>query len=107
VASHQQIEVGARVEMSIEWPVLLDGRISLQLFGVGHVLRREAGYFAASFERYEFRTLKRESRLQTRHPAGAPRIGVVQYTAPGSSNVSLASRFVKHPPSLFRPHLVN
>jgi hypothetical protein len=59
--SQQEISVPARVEMSIEWPSLLDGRIPLQLFAVGLVLRRGASDFAATFERYQFRTMRRSS----------------------------------------------
>ena len=56
--SQPKIDVRARVEMSIEWPSLLDGRIPLQLFAVGLVLRRGASDFAATFERYQFRTMR-------------------------------------------------
>ena len=61
VESKHQVIVGARVEMNIEWPSLLDGRIPLQLIAVGRVLRWGALGFAASFERHEFRTMKRSS----------------------------------------------
>ena len=40
VASRHQMNVGARVEISIEWPLLLDGKTPLQLLAVGWVLRR-------------------------------------------------------------------
>jgi hypothetical protein len=60
--SQQEIGVPARVEMRIEWPSLLDGRIPLQLFAVGIVLRRGASDFAAAFERYQFRTMRSSSR---------------------------------------------
>jgi len=56
VVSQDDIGVGARVEMNIEWPFLLDGRIPLQLFAVGQVLRRGASDFAATLERYHCRT---------------------------------------------------
>jgi hypothetical protein len=56
--SQDEIRVGAWVEMSIEWPTLLDGRIPLQLFAVGRVVRYRASNFAAVFERYQFRTLR-------------------------------------------------
>jgi PilZ domain len=59
VVSQCEISVGALVEMSIEWPSLLDGRVPLQLFAVGRIVRRRASHFAAAFERYQFRTLKR------------------------------------------------
>lgn len=65
VASTQQIIVGALVEMNIEWPFLIDGRIPLQLVAVGRVLRQDAtlgaSHFAATLERYEFRTVKRSN----------------------------------------------
>jgi hypothetical protein len=56
--SQDEIRVGAWVEISIEWPTLLDGRIPLQLFAVGRVVRYRASNFAAVFERYQFRTLR-------------------------------------------------
>jgi hypothetical protein len=59
VVSPKEISVGALVEMSIEWPSLLDGKIPLQLFAVGYVVRRRTFDFAAAFERYQFRTLNR------------------------------------------------
>jgi hypothetical protein len=49
--------MGARVEMRIEWPCLLDERIPLQLFAVGRVLRAGASDFAAAFVSYQFRTM--------------------------------------------------
>jgi hypothetical protein len=58
VASQQQVAEGAVVEMSIEWPCVLHGRIPLQLVVVGHVLRRGPSHFAATFDRHEFRTMK-------------------------------------------------
>jgi hypothetical protein len=58
VASEHQIVDGAPVKMSIEWPSLLDGRVPLQFVAIGWVLRRGASHFAATFERYEFRTMK-------------------------------------------------
>ena len=58
VASQHDLKVGALVDMSIEWPLLLDGRTPLQLIAVGRVLRRGAHHFAIKFERYEFHTMK-------------------------------------------------
>ncbi len=58
VASKHQIIVGTLVELSIEWPSLLHGRIPLQLIAVGTVLRRGASHFVAAFRRHEFRTMK-------------------------------------------------
>lgn len=61
VVSPHQIRVGAPLEMSIEWPSLLDGRIPLQLFAVGRVVRYRASDFAVVFERYQFRTMSSTS----------------------------------------------
>jgi hypothetical protein len=61
VMSKNDMRVGSCVEMRINWPLLLDDRVPLQLLGVGRVLRRGESHFAATFERYEFRTLKSKS----------------------------------------------
>lgn len=58
VASSNQPPVGELVEMRIEWPWLLEGRIPLQLVALGRILRRGSLDFAAAFERHEFRILK-------------------------------------------------
>jgi hypothetical protein len=58
VACHHDVRVGALMELSIEWPLLLDGRTPLQLIAMCRVLRRGAHHFAAKFERYEFHTMK-------------------------------------------------
>lgn len=58
VASQHQVIEGALVEMSIEWPSLLGGRVPLQLIAFGRVVRRGASHFAATFERHEFRTMR-------------------------------------------------
>jgi PilZ domain len=61
VLSPNELSVGVTVEMNIEWPPLLDGRISLQLFAVGWVVRRRPFDFAASFSRHQLRTVKSSS----------------------------------------------
>ncbi len=68
VASEHQIVDGALVELSIEWPFVLDGRIPLQLVAVGRVLRRGGSHFAATFERHEFRTVKISSQAPVLNP---------------------------------------
>lgn len=54
--SQGEVTVGALLEMRIEWPSLLDGKVPLQLIAVGRVVRRGAAGFAATFEQYKFRT---------------------------------------------------
>jgi len=56
--SQHDIRVGSAVGMTLEWPVLLEGKIPLQLFAVGRVVRRGTFEFAATFERYQFRTMR-------------------------------------------------
>ena len=73
VGQHE-ISAGARMEMSIEWPCLLDGKIPLQLAVFGRVLRLEAPLFAATMERHQFRTLRSE-----RHPPTRPGSNVVAW----------------------------
>ena len=58
VDSKHQIMEGALVEISIEWPSLLNGEIPLQLVAVGRVMRRGPAQFAVSFDQHEFRTMK-------------------------------------------------
>src|ERR1700730_6670436 len=39
IDADQRTEVGARIELNIEWPSMLDGQIPLQLVAVGRVVR--------------------------------------------------------------------
>jgi hypothetical protein len=58
VVSQDTIRIDARVEMTIEWPFQLDARIPLQLIASGRIVRCGASDFAATIERYEFRTVR-------------------------------------------------
>jgi len=53
-----EISAGARLEVNIEWPSLLLGKIPLQLVAQGRILRLGASVFAGTFEKYQFRTRK-------------------------------------------------
>jgi hypothetical protein len=53
-----EVGAGALLEMRIDWPLLLDGRIPLQFLAHGKILRLGVSVFAAKFERYQFRTRK-------------------------------------------------
>ena len=57
VALHQ-FGVGARLQMSIEWPFLLDDKIPLQFFALGRILRRGVSTFVATLDRHQFRTMR-------------------------------------------------
>jgi len=73
VALHQ-ISAGARVDFSIEWPSLLNGKIPLQLFAHGRILRLGVSVFAATFERHQFRTRRISSQS-----AGQGEGNVIEY----------------------------
>jgi len=62
VGSQHKLEVGTELEMSMEWPSLLDGWISLQLVATARVVRCGTTSFAVCFRRHQFRTLR--SKLQ-------------------------------------------
>jgi hypothetical protein len=60
VSAQHQIAVGARMELRIEWPSLLYGRVPLRFVTVGEVVRCDASSFALMVTRYQFRTAKRK-----------------------------------------------
>ena len=77
VASKNPFIVGTLVEMSIEWPSRLEGRIPLQLIATGRVLRGGASFFAASFERHEFRTRNKPVARSRGHLIEKPPSGIL------------------------------
>ncbi len=60
VESEQHLAEGARLEVNIEWPSLLDGLIPLQVVALGRVVRSFESGFALSFSQYQFRTMSRK-----------------------------------------------
>jgi hypothetical protein len=60
VSSQHEIGVGERMELNIEWPSLLYGRVPLRFVTVGKVVRCDASSFAVTLVRYEFRTAKKK-----------------------------------------------
>jgi len=59
VASSHEISTGTGLELSIEWPFLLDGRVPLQLVASGKVVRSGIASFALLLTRHQFRTTKK------------------------------------------------
>jgi hypothetical protein len=59
VAHQHEIQEGARMELNIEWPFLLNGQVPLQLVMLGKVVRCETSSFAVELGRYQFRTTRR------------------------------------------------
>ncbi len=60
VSSEHQVDVGKRMELSIEWPSLLYGRVPLRFVTVGTVVRCDGSNFAVALARYQFRTAKKK-----------------------------------------------
>jgi hypothetical protein len=52
----ERIPLGRIVEVSVDWPVQLDGTCPLKMVVVGRVVRSEANWAALSILQYEFRT---------------------------------------------------
>lgn len=48
--------IGRKVDVSLDWPVLLDGGVQLQLIMSGRVIRSNGSAVALKIERHEFRT---------------------------------------------------
>jgi hypothetical protein len=62
---------GKRLELSVSWPVRLDGKCSLKLVIRGHVVRCVGTEVAAKIEKYEFHTQSAKAlRIPVRIPQG-------------------------------------
>ena len=66
---------GARVELLIRWPVLLDENCGMQLFVAGKVVRTFPDSAACSIDRYEFRTMGRT--MQPGRGGNSPRFRII------------------------------
>jgi PilZ domain len=55
-ATEQRLRPRKRVEISVNWPAVLDGGCLLKFVAVGRVVRAEDTCAAISIEQYEFRT---------------------------------------------------
>jgi len=71
VSYQHEVRAGTLVELNIDWPPRLDGRVSLQLVAIGTVVRSELFGFAVGLERYHFRTAGRTAvPIRESHGAG-------------------------------------
>jgi hypothetical protein len=59
VSAQQEVSAGLRLEVNVEWPLLLDGAVPLQLVAHGKVVRCGGSMFAISFAQYQFRTMSK------------------------------------------------
>ena len=58
-AAEHPMKAGAFVELSINWPVLLDDSCPMRLIVFGRVLRASGNKAVCSIDKYEFRTAPR------------------------------------------------
>ena len=54
--THERLQPGRLVEISVNWPARLDGTCPLQLVATGRIVRSDAATAAVRIERYEFKT---------------------------------------------------
>jgi hypothetical protein len=57
VSAEHEIAAGLRLEVNVEWPLLLNGTVPLQLVAHGKVVRGGGSEFAIAFAQYQFRTM--------------------------------------------------
>jgi len=62
---------GSSVDLSLDWPRLLDNRIPLRLMVKGRVVRAGNGEVAVTFQRFEFRTARAPGRAELMDVAAA------------------------------------
>jgi hypothetical protein len=53
---------GCRLELNVEWPVDLDGRVPMKLMATGKVTRTQGLVVCVEIEKTEFRTAGRKTR---------------------------------------------
>lgn len=60
-ATETELTAGRLLEISVNWPVALNGTCPLKLVAVGHVVRSGGGKAAVRIERYQFKTRGRSA----------------------------------------------
>ena len=74
----QRLQSGKRIELSVNWPALLEGGCPLKFVAVGRVVRAEDERAAMHIEQYEFRT-RRTKELPSAAPEKPSRANVPYY----------------------------
>jgi len=55
-ATEQRLRSGKRIELSVNWPAVLEGGCLLKFVAVGRIVRVEDARASITIEQYEFRT---------------------------------------------------
>ena len=75
-AAQSLLEPGLKLDVAINWPVLLDGRVQLQLIVTGRVVWSNGTETSMEIERHDFRT--RSVGLHVASPSRASVAGILQ-----------------------------
>lgn len=68
--SNEKFEAGQLVQVSLDWPALLENQVPLKLVAEGRIVRNSDGQTAMTIDKYEFRTRR------VPRPAAAPAAAV-------------------------------
>jgi hypothetical protein len=60
LARRHKVARGAALEVSMDWPIPVDGTTPLQLIVVGRVVRSNSNSFAVSFSAFDFQARKKQ-----------------------------------------------
>ena len=69
-----ELSIGSTIEVSVEWPALLNGNCGLKFVGTGQVVRSEGNRASVKIQHHEFRT-RGKSAQQRDQPTDAPQPG--------------------------------
>ena len=76
--TEQRLRTGKRLELSVNWPAMLDGGCPLKFVAVGRVVRAEERRAAIQIEQHQFRT-RRVKDLRAAEPEKPSRTPVPYY----------------------------
>ena len=85
LAAQGPLEPGLKLDVAIDWPVLLDGRVQLQLMVTGTVVWSSGTEIALRIQRHDFRT--RSVRLKAASPQESDGPGLAAVKAVNSDTV--------------------
>ena len=63
IAAADSPTLGTLIRASVDWPILLDARVPLQIVITGKVTRSDPSGFALAAQQYRFHTMKRAKTL--------------------------------------------
>jgi hypothetical protein len=72
--TESELSIGSTIEVSVDWPALLNGNCGLKFVGMGHVVRSECNRASVKIHHHEFRT-RGKSAQPPAQPTDAPQPG--------------------------------